>query len=156
MRNKEYIKCHFSYNKDGTITRLSNGRVTGSPDSKGYLQCHFIDGTALVHNIVWFMHGREKPEGMMIDHINHNRKDNRIENLRLVTNAGNQKNQSIRPSSLSGFTGVGWHKASGKWAAKIKVSGKDIHLGTYSDMNEAIKARQEANLKYGFHDNHGK
>lgn len=56
----------------------------------------------------------------------------------------------------SGITGVRWHKQSKKWQARIRVDKQLMSLGLYVNLDDAIKAREAANLKYGFHDNHGK
>lgn len=93
---------------------------------------------------------------MEIDHINHDRSDNRIENLRLVTGGENKKNQSIRKRNKSGFTGVGWHSKAKKWRAEIKSGGVYMYLGLYSSIGDAVNARKMAEIELGFHDNHGR
>ena len=93
--------------------------------------------------------------GKSIDHINGNRSDNRIENLRVVNKIENSRNQRPKPSNVSGFTGVSWDKVNNKWRATIKVKYKQINIGRFSELSDAIDARKSANLKYGFHENHG-
>lgn len=56
----------------------------------------------------------------------------------------------------SGFTGVNWHKRDEIWNVNIRVSNKSIHIGYFKDKQDAIDARKKANIKYGFHKNHGK
>jgi len=89
------------------------------------------------------------------DHINHIRDDNRLLNLREATDGENQKNSSQRKDNTSGITGVGIHKQSGKWQARIKLDSKLKHLGLFDDKFEAICSRKSASNKYGFHENHG-
>ena len=104
--------------------------------------------------LVWFLHRQEWP--VEVDHINGIRTDNRIENLREVTRRENMRNKRVSVANSSGITGVGWSSAKQKWRACIKVDGKFIHLGYFEEKRAAIAAREEANRKYGFHENHGK
>ena len=88
-----------------------------------------------------------------VDHINHPSKpqhkiDNRKSNLRLVTNQQNQMNNALSKNNTSGKTGVSWNKSKMKWEAYIFVNKKKINLGSYSDKEEAIKVREEAEKKY--------
>lgn len=110
----------------------------------------------MAHRIVWEMHYGKIPEGFEIDHINHIRSDNRIENLRIVSRSENCKNMSISKANESGFTGVCWSKKQSAWHAYINVNRKMIHLGFYSDLNEAIRVRATAERNNKFHENHGK
>lgn len=85
------------------------------------------------------------PDGMKVDHRNHDTVDNTDDNLRIVTNAENLQNRKgATASSISGIRGVHWHKASNKWMARI---GKK-HLGLFNDIQEAEKVVTEARLKY--------
>ena len=80
------------------------------------------------------------PKGMVADHINHNGLDNRKSNLRVCTNAENMRNQHSQKGGTSIYKGVCWHKASGKWYAQIKFKGKTIHIGLFTDKEEAARA----------------
>lgn len=132
------------------------GEIAGVKGVTRYSQVK-VNGIAyMAHRIVWEIHNGPIPKGMEIDHINHQPRDNRIENLRLVTRTENNRNASTRKDSLSGITGVRWHKQSKKWQARIRVDKQLMSLGLYVNLDDAIKAREAANLKYGFHDNHGK
>lgn len=66
------------------------------------------------------------------------------------------RNIGVSRDSKSGFTGVHWNKNNRKWRAQVSVKKEVIYLGQYSDLKKAISARKQANLKYGFHENHGK
>lgn len=101
------------------------------------------------------MHNGEIPEGMQIDHINHARNDNRIENLRLATIFDNNQNMSKGRANASGHVGVSWHKSAQKWCAEIHANGVKYYLGIYDDINDAIRARKLAEEIHGFHENHG-
>ena len=102
------------------------------------------------------MHHGEIPDGMFIDHIDHDRDNNRIQNLRLSDHKINGKNCKLFSSNTSGYTGIRWEQKRNKWKADIKVDGKKITLGRYVRLEDAIKARKQAELKYGFHENHGR
>lgn len=101
------------------------------------------------------MHNGQIPDGMEIDHINHIRTDNRIENLRLVSRLTNMKNKSMYANNSSGVTGVRWDSRFGEWISRITTNGKIIYLGSFDNINDAITARNVAEAKIGFHDNHG-
>ena len=91
------------------------------------------------------------PVGMLIDHITHGTMsfiDNRRCNLRLATRSQNNINQGLRNDNTSGSKGVMWHKENKKWVVGIKVDGKKLHLGCFEDIDDAIKARKQAEEKY--------
>jgi hypothetical protein len=89
-----------------------------------------------------------EPEGKMVDHRNGNKLDNRKAFLRPATHAENMRNARIRDDNTSGHKGVTWSKRAQKWHAKIQHEGKSLHLGLFTDMEEAAKAYREAALKY--------
>lgn len=88
------------------------------------------------------------PDDMYVDHINGDRLDNRKQNLRIVTMSQNNMNQKQRENTSSGVTGVTWKNREQKWIAKIHIDGKEIYLGSYTNKEDAIKARREAENKY--------
>lgn len=89
------------------------------------------------------------PNGVMVDHINHNTLDNRKENLRLCNNTQNQQNRIlISKHTTSGFKGVTWHKRDNKWTAAIRVNGKRIYLGYHNTAEKAAHAYDDAAKKY--------
>ena len=107
-----------------------------------------------LHRIIFKMLTGEEPN--LIDHINGNPTDNRIENLRSVDNQTNTRNAKKFSTNTSGHVGVSWSKSMNKWESYIWNDCKKIKIGYFSDINEAIKARQEAQTKLGFHANHGR
>ena len=111
--------------------------------------------TYLAHRVIWAMVTGDWPADQ-IDHINQNPADNRIANLRVVSNQENCRNQKLRITNTSGFTGVYWLENGKKWVAKIGVNGNLKHLGYFARKGAAIAALQAANIKYNFHSNHGK
>ena len=131
------------------------GKEAGSVNTSGYIVVMFNGKYYKAHRIIWEMHYGPIPEGMEVDHIWHNRKDNRIENLRLVTRIDNSRNKSRNKNNTSGVTGVNWNNQRSKWESSIKVNGNSVFLGLYSSFDDAVKARKEAERKYDFHPNHG-
>lgn len=91
-----------------------------------------------------------------IDHINHVRTDNRIVNLRKASNTENSRNASIGSNNTSGALGVWFEKRRNAWVAEIKVDRRKIHIGQFDAFEDAVAARKAAEVKYGFHENHGK
>lgn len=89
------------------------------------------------------------PNGLQVDHINGDRLDNRKSNLRLATQAENSRNRCKFPKpALSRYKGVTYHKRDKVWQASIKVSGKQIYIGSFCTEKEAAAAYNEAALRY--------
>lgn len=148
----EPTEGRFYWLKKGRGVRSSRNYQAGSFDAHGYGQIN-IDGKVLKeHRLVWFYVHGEWPPGQ-IDHINHERRDNRIDNLRLVDNCENHKNRPMQKNNTTGHVGVSIHR--GAFVAKITVLGKQIHLGRFKLLCDAVAARGRANSEYGFHGNHG-
>lgn len=93
--------------------------------------------------------------GQEVDHGDHGTLNNRRHNLTLTTHQGNAKNRRLTTRNTSGVCGVSWCRFEEKWRAYIKINGKAVSLGYYIEKADAIAARQVANVKYGFHENHG-
>ncbi|QXV81852.1 hypothetical protein bas03_0025 [Escherichia phage JulesPiccard] len=129
--------------------------LAGYSRKDGYVQVRVSGKAFLAHRIIWEMHNGLIPEGMEIDHINHNPGDNSIENLRVVTCKDNQMNRPIRLLSKSGFNGVTWHKKSKKWQATARVNGKTRYFGLFDDPIDASKAMRSFFMENNFHPNHG-
>lgn len=83
-----------------------------------------------------------------VDHINRNKLDNRLNNLRLVNRSQNCINRSIEKYNKSGCIGVYWNKSALSWCAQISYDGKRIYLGSYKNKDDAIAARKMAEVKY--------
>ncbi len=83
------------------------------------------------------------PEGKVVDHINGDKRDNRLSNLRFVTKQQNSMNHSVYSNNSSGYIGAYLHKPSGGWMSKIGHNGKLVHIGTYRTAEEAARARDE-------------
>lgn len=120
-----------------------------------YLEVCINNHRALAHRVCWILHYGSIPDGLEIDHIDHNGLNNRIDNLRAVTRTENKRNCPIRSTNKSGFTGVRFDKVNSRWISEITVNGKAIYLGSFTQKEEAIKKRKEAEIKFNFHVNHG-
>ena len=151
-----YYKDGFLRNKFSRNPMAMKDSVAGTLHHSGYYQVQVDGKLYMVHRVIWCMFNGDIPDGHEIDHINHIRDDNRLENLRVVTKQGNKRNRSRNKSNTSGVIGVSRYNPRNKWQSQIKVDGKNIHLGFYDDFDEAVKVRKEAEVKYGFHSNHGK
>lgn len=121
----------------------------------GYLYGYVTGQMHLRHRVAWAIHHGEWPNGF-IDHINGDRTDNRILNLRVVTAAENQRNRRLLDANTSGVQGVGWSKACGKWRAYISDRNKRLHLGVFDQFEQAVEARKQAETRLNYHENHGR
>jgi len=108
------------------------------PNMFGYLCISYKGKLIRCHRIVWLLHKRKWPKHQ-IDHINRNRSDNRIENLRDVPRRINSANK-INNARMVGTT---WHPDKKKWKAKIQVNNKSIHLGYFNTQEEASQRYQQ-------------
>jgi len=121
----------------------------------GYRIGAVCNRSMLAHRVIWAMVSGQWPADQ-VDHINGDRQDNRLENLRAVSRADNNKNSKRPCTNTSGAIGVCKSPTRGKWLAQIKVGGQVFHLGTFERKSDAISARKKAERKYGFHKNHGR
>lgn len=144
----------FTY-RDGKIYRNKDGLEAGTDKGNGYRMVTVSGKKHLTHRVIWEMINGRIPDGFEIDHIDGNRSNNRIENLRLVTRSQNNKNKSIQSNNTSGVTGVTWCKRSKKWIARYKLNGKQIHIGMFDSINDAKKARDAVASRF-FSERHGK
>jgi hypothetical protein len=148
---KEF-KDSFNYSHlDGVIRR--GDRIVGTKDIRGYLKFTFKGTEYLAHRVCWFLHNGYWPK--IIDHINHDKQDNRIENLRDVDSKANNMNQSLRASNKIGLSGVYWCKEKRKWRAQIRDNGKKKSLGTFNNLFDAAAIAIKSRGIYGYHENHG-
>ena len=124
-------------------------------DANGYKRGAIGGVQLLAHRVCWAIHHGEWPN-QEIDHINGCKSDNSISNLRDVSRSENGKNLPRRHDNISGRTGVSFIKTEGLWVAQIVVSGKLIKIGRFPSFERAAKARDDAEINYGFHRNHGR
>ena len=149
FKNPNYAK---SWN-----TRWAGKEALTAINRKKSGQISRLDGKLLnkdyyTHRIAWLIYYGEWPKNQ-IDHINQDPTDNRIENLRDVTQAENQKNRTLYNNNTTGYLGVSKHH--GKYRARIRINNIDKHLGYYDTVEEAAAVRAVASINYNFHPNHG-
>lgn len=141
-----------SYDKDtGVFNR--NGKVAGTVGKNGYRRISIgRKHRYYAHRLAWeFIYG-EPPCGE-VDHINGDRDDNRIDNLRVVTHQENAHNMGVTPKhNTSALIGVSYYKRDNTWSAYIKVNGRKKHLGYYPTPELAHAAYLEA--KHELHPSH--
>ena len=136
-------------------TRYAGKEAFTANKADGY-RCGLIFARAYrAHRVIFAMQTGAWPVEE-IDHINHQRADNRWSNIRTVKHAENHKNKSLDLRNTSGFCGVFWNKATGKWRARITIYGQQLYLGYFVDKVDAVEAREAANKKYGVQENHGR
>lgn len=162
MITQEELKRVMHYDeKNGLFTwigsksnRAKNGSIAGTL-SKGYIRIQIGETVHSAHRLAWlYMYGN-LPENH-IDHINHIRSDNRIDNIRLVSRGENNRNLSISKRNNSGVIGVSWDAKRNKWRSQICINGKNTGLGRFNNFDDAVSSRKEAEVLHNYHPNHGK
>ena len=161
---QERLKELLEYNEEtGVFTwkkTMSNrsvvGKVAGSINNRYLYRYIRIDCSGYrAHRLAFLYLNGEFPNGE-VDHINHNRDDNRISNLRVVDRGEQMRNRRIGKSNKSGVMGVCWDVDRKKWRATITKNKHVIALGRFVDKCDAIAIRRAAEREMGFHKNHGK
>ncbi|WP_198136981.1 HNH endonuclease signature motif containing protein [Nitrobacter hamburgensis] len=128
----------------------------GRKHYSGYIICEIGGKHHAIHRLIWQLERGPIPEGFFVDHIDGNRSNNRLDNLRLVTMEGNAHNMAMTSRNKSGRIGVCWAPSQKTWFAYINVDKKLKILGRTKTKQEAINLREEAERKYGYHQNHGR
>lgn len=149
-----YEHCIASYYyENGQLMSIKYKRAVGSLNpTNGYLILNtYLGGkhrpwSVPVHRVIYLMHHKVLPP--QIDHINRNKTDNRIDNLRMATQSEQNCNKGKRTNNTSGYTGVVRAK-TGKWEARIGKHKKMYYLGTFNTPEEANDARTAALSMHG-------
>lgn len=137
----EYDAVSGLLRRKATLNGMVYPRV-GTRTSHGYILVHVAGLRVYAHQIAWAMHHGEWPP-LPLDHVNGDKTDNKISNLRLATPRQNLANTPARANSKSGVRGV--HLAPrGKWIAQITIHGKCRHLGAFDSLDEARRAYGDA------------
>jgi hypothetical protein len=150
--NQELVIDLFEYRNGSLFWRKNRGKIkasikAGTPREKGHIQIQYNRKLYREHTLVWIMFYGSMPEGI-IDHINGIPNDNRIENLRIATNAQNLANRGRTKSNTSGYKGVYLHNQTKRWVASIKHLGKKYSLGCYATASEAHEAYKIATIQF--------
>ena len=124
----------------------------GYSDSSGYRKARVNKQIYCLHRLIWVMAYGQDPGSASIDHIDGDPSNNKLDNLRLVTQVVNCRNMVKSPRNTSGIMGVRWNKNSKSW--QVSISAKTI--GYHKDFFEACCARKSAEVKLGYHINHGR
>lgn len=159
----EIVRDLFVYDEDtGSLIwrkrvspRIGAGHMAGYVAADGYQKVFVFGRPFLAHRIIWLYHYNEWPK-KYIDHIDGNRLNNKISNLRDVSGMENQRNRALAKNNKSGIAGVCWSRHYKRWVSRIKINNKFISLGSYEDFFEACCARKSAEKHFGFHENHGR
>lgn len=130
------------------------GEIAGATHPSGYQSVRIGSARYYLHRVGWLLVHDTWPDGE-IDHVDHDRGNNRIANLRAVDRRGNGTNASRARNNASGTTGVSWKADKCRWRSEIKVRGRKIHLGYFTEFDDAVAARKAAERANGFHPNHG-
>lgn len=136
-------------------SRFEGKKAFGKPKKNGYLRTSILGLTYYAHRLAWALHYGEWPVAE-IDHINGDRADNRIINLRSVSHVENCRNLSKPINNTSGVIGVSWSASREKWVAYIDDAKGRIPLGRFTEFHEAVIARKAAETALRYHPNHGK
>jgi hypothetical protein len=157
---QEYVLFLFDYIdgklfwKNPTHQKVKVNTKAGYINAEGYLQISINNKKFKEHQIVYLMnHGYIPKE---IDHINGNKLDNRIENLREVSRLQNMYNKPAYKTNTSGSKNVSWKAKISKWQVDISFNGKRKYIGVFEDFELAELVAAEARNKYhGKYANHG-
>ena len=136
------LRQHLTYRTDGTLVwikptsnRVKVGDVAGKKRKDGYIAVGFYGKTYLLHRLIFMYHHGHMPR--LVDHIDQDVRNNRIENLRAASKRINAINSKLDVRNKSGVRGVSWDKQSCKWSARHKHSGKYKFLGYWDTVKEA-------------------
>mgnify|MGYP003403465511 CR=1 FL=1 len=126
--------------------------------TEGYIKIKLFGRQYAAHRLIWCWHtGAMPPDDMEIDHENHIKSDNTFTNLKLVDRKGQMKNKGLGKNSTTGVIGVATYRPTGKFRAYIRdAQGKIEHLGYRDTLEEAVALRKSAEIRLGYHPNHGK
>ena len=159
---QEELKRQLSYDpQTGEFRRLvansgvvKVGDLAGTFHRRGYVRIAVHRVIYSAHRLAFlYMTGRFPPN--QIDHVDGVKSNNRWCNLRCVSGSENMKNRRIYCNNKSGTMGVFWDEETRKWIAQIRIEGRQVKLGYYSDKDEAIAIRKTAETEHGYHKNHG-
>ena len=158
----EVVNKLFRYDKEtGDLVRKISvrkgaeaGQIVGTDDGHGYLKTSIKGVKYFNHRIIFLMHNGYLPP--FLDHIDTNKRNNRIENLRAATITQNNHNQGRRKTNTSGVKGVRWKATHNMWSTSVTLNGKRKHVGHFRTVPEAeVAVRKAREQLHGAFVNHG-
>ena len=163
MITQEILKTRYLYSEKekGLVWdtpdnfRQKNGKTLGTNRPDGYLSANIDKKMYLIHRLVWLYHYGEFPNGF-IDHIDGDKTNNTIDNLRDVTPEESNRNIPKPADNTSGVVGVSWSTHANMWLSRINHEKRTINLGYFKDFEDAVSARKQAEVNYKYHSNHGR
>lgn len=134
----EAIRKIMSYDAQaGIISWLAVGKgIAGLADERGYIKIYMLRKQYRAHRVAWLLHYGEWPSSS-IDHIDMDKANNKMSNLRLATKSQNSCNKAVQSNNTSGFKGVTYNARDGFYQARIRLNGKTHSLGYFKDAAEA-------------------
>jgi hypothetical protein len=141
------VTGNLTYRALGPLKRRA-GRIAGSIDQQGYRRIFIAGKLRAAHRLVWLHAYGDWPRGD-IDHIDGDRHNNRLCNLRDVSRAVNIQNQwRAKATNRTGFLGCSLHEKSGKFRASIRINGRLKHLGIFESAESAHEAYRAAKREF--------
>lgn len=146
----EQVRDAFDY-RDGKLywkrkaSQMKPGDLAGCDNGYGYTIVRFSKKNYLAHRVIWLWHNEYLPE-TIIDHIDRDTSNNRIENLRVVSDQCNVRNSKTPATNKTGVRGVCWSKIAHKWHSYMGLDHGRKHLGYFDDFVDAVKARWDAEV----------
>jgi hypothetical protein len=152
---QEYVQeiLHYFPETGELRWRFGNGRnvkpwqLAGSINGHGHRTIKINGKSMQAHRIIWLYVYGHFPSNV-VDHKNRNASDNRLNNLRNVSQKDNAQNIALPKHNKSGHIGVSWVKTHNSWTVYVKVDGKNKWLGYYKDLKQAVTARKAGEHKY--------
>lgn len=158
MITQEHVKELFEYKDGHLFWKISAGSYkpgsrAGTCRTDGYRVVKIKSKVFLEHRLIYLLLKGSLPN--MLDHIDNDRSNNLIENLRPCTEAENARNSHVNVNNTSGVKGVTWDTQHGKWRAQLCIDGKSVFLGKFTDIKEAEivvrAAREELHGEFARH-----
>jgi hypothetical protein len=155
----DYIPGYNNYkvsSKGEVWSVKGNQFLKSSPNEKGYHMVNlYKDGkpkTHKIHRLValtfYFVDDDDDDDKLQVDHIDQDKTNNNLLNLRFCSNSENRRNIGLTKTNTSGYKGVSWNKRYKKWLAQIQINRKKKHLGYFNDKDEAYEAYKTASKQY--------
>lgn len=141
------------YNKENNLvgkSMIDIEDIDKIKDLKWYFDAHggYVVSSKCRRQIKLHRFVMDCPQEFCIDHLFHNKLDNRKCNLKIVTIQQNNLNTGVQSNNKSGFRGVFWDKKRNRWLANLRINKSNVHLGYFININDAIKVRKQAENEY--------